>query len=296
MFGERRVALMAFFALVVVWGSSFAAIKVGLDYTPPVLFAGLRTLFGGLIITLAAIVWAGRPEFGGGLPAVSVSALFNVCLFIGLQTFAVLYLPSGSAAVLIYLQPILVGFMAWMLLGEGLSATKLLGLGLGFSGVVAVSAGSLSGELSLLGVVCGVLAALSWAVGTVHFKRFGSQGSTLWFVAGSFLLGGGVLTALGLLMEPFSGIRWTGVFVASLLYTSVAGSGLAWVLWLGLVAAGEASRVAAYVFFVPLVSVVVGALFLGETLSYTLTLGTVLVVAGIYLVNRRSTPETGEES
>lgn len=294
MFGERRATLMAFFVLVVVWGSSFAAIKVGLDYTPPVLFAGLRTLLAGLVITLAALVWTGRPEFGGGLSAVSVSALFNVCLFIGLQTFAVLYLPSGSAAVLIYLQPILVGLLAWMFLGEGLSATKLLGLGLGFSGVVAVSAGSLSGALSPLGVVFGVLAALSWAVGTVHFKRFGSRGSTLWFVAGTFLLGGAVLTALGLLIEPLSGIRWTGTFVASLLYTSVAGTGMAWVLWLSLVAAGEASRVAAYIFFVPLVSVVVGALFLGETLSYTLTLGAILVVAGIYLVNRNTSPPAKE--
>ncbi len=294
MLGGRRATLVAFFVLVVVWGSSFAAIKVGLDYTPPVLFAGLRTLLGGLVITLAAVLWVGRPEFGGGLPAVSVSALFNVCLFIGLQTFAVLYLPSGSAAVLIYLQPILVGFMAWMLLGEGLSATKLLGLGLGFSGVVAVSAGSLSGDLSPLGVVLGVLAALSWAIGTVHFKRFGSRGSTLWFVAGTFLLGGVSLTVLGLLIEPLSGIQWTGAFVASLLYTSVAGSGLAWVLWLDLVAAGEASRVAAYIFFVPLVSVVVGALFLDETLSYTLILGAFLVVAGIYLVNRRAAPAAKE--
>jgi drug/metabolite transporter (DMT)-like permease len=59
------------------------------------------------------------------------------------------------------------------------------------------------------------------------------------------------------------------------------------VLWLGLIRAGEASRVAAYVFFVPLVAVVLGALFLGETVGLSLLVGAALVVSGIYLVNRR---------
>jgi drug/metabolite transporter (DMT)-like permease len=80
-----------------------------------------------------------------------------------------------------------------------------------------------------------------------------------------------------------------------LLYTAFIGTALAWVLWLGLVRAGEASRVAAYVFFVPLVSVLLGALFLGETLSPLLLVGAALVVCGIYLVNRRETPEKKAE-
>jgi drug/metabolite transporter (DMT)-like permease len=61
----------------------------------------------------------------------------NIVLFIGLQTYAILYLPSGSAAVLVYLQPILVGVLAWLILGELLSAAKLVGLLLGFFGIVA---------------------------------------------------------------------------------------------------------------------------------------------------------------
>ena len=57
-------------------------------------------------------------------------------------------------------------------------------------------------------------------------------------------------------------------------------------MWLGLIRAGEASRVAAYVFFVPLVSVMIGAFFLDERLSISLLVGAALVVCGIYLANR----------
>ena len=219
---------------------------------------------------------------------VAGAAMLNVVMFVGFQTLAVMYLPSGSAAVLIYLQPILVGFLAWAFLGEALNVGKLIGLVLGFGGVVAVSSGSLSGGLPPIGVAFGVLSAISWALGTVYFKRERGAGSMLWFVASMFLLGGAVLMTLGLGVEPWSGIAWNAEFLASLMYVSLAGVGLAWLLWLGLVAKGEASRVSAYIFFVPLLSVVLGAMFLGEELSYSLALGAALIVTGIYLVNSKT--------
>ena len=79
----------------------------------------------------------------------------------------------------------------------------------------------------------------------------------------------------------------SATFVASWLYAALIGTAAAWILWFGLVRAGEASRVAAYVFFVPLVAVSLGALFLGETLSPLLAVGAAFVVSGIYLVNRQ---------
>jgi O-acetylserine/cysteine efflux transporter len=53
-FGKRRFVVLAFFLLVLFWGSAFAVVKVGLDYSPPVLFAGLRSVVGGLAMVLAA--------------------------------------------------------------------------------------------------------------------------------------------------------------------------------------------------------------------------------------------------
>jgi drug/metabolite transporter (DMT)-like permease len=63
---------------------------------------------------------------------------------------------------------------------------------------------------------------------------------------------------------------------------------LAWLIWFGLIRAGEATRVADYVFFVPLVSIVIGAIFLDERLTLSLLIGTFLIVTGIYTVTRSS--------
>jgi O-acetylserine/cysteine efflux transporter len=287
LFGKRRFVVLAFSSLVLFWGSAFAVVKVGLDFSPPVLFAGLRSLLGGLAMVAVAFLWGGSPNLRRDWPVFLLLALFNVVVFIGLQTYAILHLPSGSAAVLVYLQPILVGLLAWLILGEPLTAAKLAGLLLGFSGIVAVSAGSFSGDaISPLGVAFGAGSALSWALGTVFFKKYEVRVSTLWAVAVPFLVGGVMLTTLGLVVESWAEISWTGGFVASILYSSLVGISAAWVIWFALVRAGEASRVAAFIFAVPLTAVLVGVVFLDEPLGFALLIGAVLVVCGIYLVNR----------
>jgi len=283
---ERRYAALAFVLLVAFWGSTFAAIKVSLEYSPAILFAGTRTLLCGAAVTIAAVVWGGKPNLRRDWPGYMLLAAFNVVLFMGLQTLTILYMPSGSAAVVIYLQPILIGVLAWFVLGEPLSAGKMLGLLLGFAGIVAVSSAGFSGEISPAGVAFAVVSALSWALGTVYFKKVQERVSMLWAVALPFLSGGILLSILGLATERPADISWSGPYVASLLYSGLVGTGLAWVLWLGLVRAGEASRVAAYVFFVPLASVFIGAVFLDERLGLSLLVGAALVVSGIYLANR----------
>lgn len=289
LFGRRRYVVLAFALLVIFWGSSFSVVKVGLEYAPPMFFAGLRTLLGGSAMMLAALVWGGSPHLRRDWPVFLLLSAFNVVFFIGFQTLAILNLPSGTAAVLVYLQPILVGLLAWLMLGEALPVAKVIGLVLGFSGIVAVSVEWISGSISAVGVMFGAGSAFFWAMGTVFFKRFQERVSTMWAVAVPFLIGGLVLTAFSYATEAWSEVTMTGGLFASLGYAALIGVALAWLIWFGLVRAGEASRVAAYIFFVPLAGIVIGAVFLDERLTASLLVGAALIVSGIYLVNRAPT-------
>jgi O-acetylserine/cysteine efflux transporter len=244
---------------------------------------------GGFAILLVAVVWGGSPHLRRDWPVFVLLAAFNVVFFFGFQTLAILYLPSGMAAVLEYLQPMLVGLLAWVILGESLSLAKIVGLTLGFSGIVAVSAGSVLGNVSVAGVAFGAGSALSWALGTVLFKRYEARVSTTWAVAIPFVIGGMVLTLFGFAREDWSEVSPTGTLFASLSYVSLVEIALAWLIWFGLIRAGEASRVAVYVFFVPLVSIVIGAVFLDERPTLSLLIGAALIVTGIYTVNRSPT-------
>lgn len=235
-----------------------------------------------------AAVFGGRPGLRKNALPFAALTLLNVVLFIGFQTFAVMELPSGMAAVLIYLQPVLVGVMAWYLLGEGLSAPKMLGLLLGFTGIIVVSIGGISGGLTISGVLFGVLSAFFWASGTVYYKRVQERVSPLWSVAIPFFTGGIVLCVIGLATESVGEIEVGVAYVSSLAYSAFAGISASWLIWFALVRAGEASRVAAYIFAVPLSAVLIGAVALGEPVRPSLALGGLLVVSGIYLVNLSS--------
>ncbi|HEX2174919.1 MAG TPA: DMT family transporter [Nocardioidaceae bacterium] len=281
--------------LVLAWASTFAAIKVGLDYCPPLLFAGLRSLLGGAAMALVACRSGLPARLRAAWSTYLALAVLNVVLFFGLQTLSLQYLPTGMAAVLIYLQPVLVGLLAWPLLGEHLGVAKVSGLLLGFAGVVTVSASSLRADVPAQGVVLALLSALAWALGTIFLKRRQHSVAYPWAVTGQFLAGGLVLTALGLVAEEPGAIVWAPQLWVALGYAGLVGSALAWALWFWLVRAGEASRAAAYIFFVPLTAIVIGAVVLDEPVTLLTAVGAVLVVAGIYLTNRRPARRTYRE-
>ena len=186
------------------------------------------------------------PSFGvktawSAIGDIRLLAAFNV-VFFRVSDHGVLYLASGTAAVLEYLQPMLVGLLAWMVLGESLSLAKIFGLTLGFSGIVAVSSGSIFGNTSPAGVAFGAGSAFSWALGTVFFKRYEARISTMWAVAIPFVIGGMVLTLFGFAIESWSEVSPTATLFASLSYVSLVEIALAWLIWFGLVRTGEASR------------------------------------------------------
>ena len=275
--------------LVVVWGSTFAAVKVGLESTPPLMFAALRTDLAALALVLVALSRRTPVRLRAHAATYLCLGLTNVAAFLGLQSVAILGLPSGLAAVLIYLQPVLVGVLAWRFLGEPLGAAKVAGLVLGFGGIVVVSAGALEGRIDALALAYAVLAALVWAVGTVLLKGALARGEPpvdpWWAVASSFAAGAVLLTAIAPLVEPVE-VHWSGRFVLALLYAGLGGTGVAWLLWTRLLSTGEASRVSTYIFFVPLFSIVVGAVLLHEPLHASLLVGAALVGGGVYLANR----------
>ena len=272
--------------LILIWGVGYPIMKVGLAYCPPLLFAGLRAMGGGLLLTVLAMRRGELPDLAATWPSLLVSGLFNVLLFFGLSTLSVQLLPAGIASVVLYLQPIFIAGLAHLWLGERLTCTKMAGLLLGFGGVAAIMVHGVDGALSPAGLAFGVGSAAAWALGTVAFKRAAPR-SILWFIALPFLLGGAGMLLLGLALgERWADIAWNPLFVLVLAYGAAVGLSLSWTLWLALVAAGEASRMAGNTFLVPLVSVAAGTLFLGEPLTGMLAVGGAAVIGGVYLVNR----------
>jgi drug/metabolite transporter (DMT)-like permease len=158
---------------------------------------------------------------------------------------------------------------------------------LGFAGVATISAGGLSGHISIVGILLGVGSALSWALGTVYVKKFGGGVDSIWLVTLQLIIGGVFMTGAGTITESWHSVRWEPAFIACLLFISVFVIAVGWLVFFTLIGSGEASKVASYTFLIPIVAIITGMMFLHEAFTLSLLEGLLLIVVSIYLVNRK---------
>ncbi|WP_150270069.1 DMT family transporter [Paenibacillus tepidiphilus] len=280
---NKTVWLLIF--LIAVWGINWPLSKIALSYAPPLLFAGIRTVIGGLLLVAIALPRRGKLQFAKLWPLYLSSAVLSIVLYYGFQTVGLRYLPSGLFSAIVFLQPVLLGIFAWAWLGESMHSLKLFGLLLGFAGVAALSIGGLTGSLSPAGVLLGLASALSWALGTVYTKRNARRVDMLWLTAMQVLIGGVLLLGAGSAAESWTDITWSPAFIANTLFISLFVIALGWLVYFKLINEGEAGKVGAFTFLIPLVSIAASVVLLGEEITLNLVIGMLLIVCSIILVN-----------
>jgi drug/metabolite transporter (DMT)-like permease len=271
--------------LIIMWGVNWPLSKFALDFTPPLLFAGLRTCIAGLLLILVALPRFRELRFRQNWPIYLISSLLNIVLFYGFQTIGLGYVPAGLFSAIVFLQPVLLGIAAWLWLCEGMSGKKLIGLLLGFLGVAAISIGGLAGHIAPEGIFLAIGSAVAWTLGTVYMKKTSGRVDALWMTAIQITIGGMVLLASGVVVEDWTAIRWEPVFIYDMLFISVFVIALGWLTFFKLIGSGEASKVGSFTFLIPLIAISCSVLFLGEHVTLNLAAGLVLIVLSILLVN-----------
>ena len=145
---------------------------------------------------------------------------------------------------------------------------RVLGALTAFAGVAVVSLRH-EGEVSTYGIALGVATAICWSLGTIAVKRTASRVEPLWAVALP-LVAGGALLAVAAAVTGTDGLDLTPRVGVGVVWTTLVGTALAWLLWMHLVTTGEVGRVAVSIFLVPVVAVVLGWAVLDEQLGWPL--------------------------
>lgn len=280
--------------LILLWGTSWPIYKVAIPFIPPLLFAALRALIGGMLLTL--VIWRRYKtiHWRAHWYKYTISALFNAVLFFALQTIGLHYLPGGLFSVLVYCQPIVLSIFAWYFLNEYLSFVKLLGLVLGFIGIIVASMEGVTTHFSIIGITLALLTGIAWAYGVLYVKKISGEVDGYWIVAMQNVIGGIILMFGSLLFEDWTTVVWNTSLISAVAYGTTLGVPAAFLIYYSLIHKGEASKVSAATFLVPIVSVVISVIFLKEALTVKLFIGMILVGLSIYLVNRQ--PKTATKS
>jgi len=282
-----------FVLLSVLWGTAFVAIKAGLAYIPPVLFAAVRYDVAGVAMlgyaAYATDQWRPRSRADWWtvlVGSVLVIAAYNAFLFVGQQGVT-----SGVAAILVGMNPILAtGFSRALLPGEGLGPVGLVGLALGFLGVVVVARPNPADPLAedLLAPTLVVLAAASVALGSVLIQRADGTISTEGTVAWSNALGALGLHAVSLALpsESLSAVEVTTGAVLAVAYLAVLASAVGYFVYFDLLDRLGAIEINLVSYTTPVVAAVAGWAVLGESLAPLSVVGFALIFAGFVLLKR----------
>ncbi len=297
---SRAEIVLAFAAVYVLWGSTYLAIRFGVETIPPFLMAGVRHLTAGtLLFAWLRLRGAPRPEARHWRSAAVIGGLLLLGGN-GLVTWAEQRVPSGLAALIVASVPI------WMTVLDGLQRRQrphgvvILGLALGLAGIAfLVAPGELAGGIHVdpLGAAALLTAALLWAVGSLYSKRATLPASTLLATAMEMIAGGLILLATSAVTREWHGFSLAAVSGRSLFalgYLIVAGSLLGFSAYIFLLGATTPARVSTYAYVNPVVAVFLGWLLAGEPVTPRTLIAAAVIVSAVALIIRHGAKRTVE--
>ena len=289
---ERTLMLLAFFAIYVIWGSSFLAIRYAVETIPPLFVAGTRHLIaGGLLFTWCW--WKGlRPTAAQWRASLVVGVLFFLVGH-GLLHWAEQIVPSALAALLIATEPIMIAVLAAMAGQARITLASAAGMLLGLGGVAVLMYGNMNGigNGHLIGSIAVLLSAFSWALGIIFSAKGKLHPDPVMSAAMSLLAGAVLLLGTGAALGEGARLHPSSITTASfisLLYLIFFASLVAFTAYVWLLQRCSATLVATHTYVNPVVAVLLGWAFAGETFSLRSLLGAAAVVVAIVLVGRNS--------
>ena len=277
---------------VLLWSTGWVVAKFGAIVSEPLTFLSIRyfcaaVLFGALCLA-AGVSW---PRDARTVLHALVSGAFLHGLYLGAVWWAIGEgVPAALSSIMAALQPLMTALVAPFVIGERLGMQQKLGLCLGFLGVLLAVLpkffGSGAGEMPAVAIVVNMLGMAAVTYGTIYQKQYLQKGD-IRAIATLQYIGALVVTfpfALGL--ESLH-VDFGFAFVALLAWSVLGISMGAILLLLYLIRRGQVSRAASLIYLVPPIAALQAAVIFGEELTMPMILGTVIVVAGVYLTNRR---------
>ena len=260
-----------------IWGSSYIVTTQLLPQVPAMTVALLRALPAGLLL----LAFARRLPQGAWWLRVFILGALNFSVFWSMLFVSAYRLPGGAAATVGAVQPLVVVFLASWVLGSALRPASVLAALAGLAGV-ALLVLTPGVRLDAMGIAAGLAGAVSMACGTVLTRKWRPPVPLLTFTAWQLTAGGVLLLPVALWAGPDFPAPTPGHLIG-LAWLGLVGAALTYVLWFRGITRLEPNMVAPLGFLSPLTAILLGWVFLGQTLTSVQMAGVALVLGGIWL-------------
>ena len=268
-----------------VWSSAFTSAKILVTAASPLMVLSLRFFISGLLgIALARMlgqkIQLNRSEW----TVVVIIGISQNAIYLAFNFIAMQWIEASLAAIIASLLPLVVAAVCWIFMGEKIGLKGVLGLTVGFGGVLVIMLDKLSGSSASLGMTLCLIGVAALAGATLYVGRMMSLNNNVVMIVGLQMLVGSItLFPFSLIFETWN-IEWSTSFVLAFLYTTLVPGLLGTLIWFFLVRRIGPVKAATFHFLNPFFGVLVAALILSEPLSMRDGIGVTIIMAGILLV------------
>jgi len=288
--GRFRV-VAAFALLTLIWGTTWAAIRISLEGFAP--FTGVAIRFAvaaALLLIYMRLTGVGFVRTANERRIWLVNMTLSFCGSYGVVYWSEQYVPSGLASILFATFPLFVALLAHFALpGDRLTPAKVAGILLGFAGVAVIFSedfARLGGRQVALASLVMLLSPIVAALASVGAKRWGHGVHPFSMTAVPMAGAAVVMGGLAAVVERGRPIVFGPRPVTALLYLAIPGSAVTFSLYYWLMAQMPATKLSLIAYTIPVVAVIVGVLFMHEPVTARMLVGGLLVVAGVAIAAR----------
>lgn len=283
---KRNNVILAYITVCLVWGSTYLAIRIGVNELPPETFTGIRFIISSIFILLFAVLRG--HQFPQSWTDIGKSAIAGL-LFqggTGMVVWAEQWVYTGITSLIVATGPILIAIIELALPGSPkMKYRGWLGLFIGVCGVtLLVFPGANMGAVNLKGGLILITAAFFWSIGSIYTQRVKVEGTLVINLAIQMFAGGLLLFITGLLIGESVLIHFSMMGIAAISYLIFVGTLVGYSSYIYLLQFWPAAKAGTYAFINPVVAIFLGTLFLGEPFTLRLLVSALIILGGVLLV------------
>lgn len=270
-------------ALSAVWGASFLFMRIAAPEFGPLVLVEVRVFIAALFLLPIFLLRANFSELTSNWKKLSILSVLNSAAPFFLLTFATLSITGGFAGILNATAPIWAAIVAWLWLSDRLNLSRIMGLVIGFAGVLLLvwDKVSLDFDGTTVAILAGIIAAVFYAVGGNYTKKYISGMKPLAIATGS-------MTAAAIILFPIAIYLWPDTTVSVRAWTAViimgiASTGVAYILYFRLIRNVGPARAITVTYLIPAFAMFWGAIFIDEKVTPTMLAGCSIIFLGTAL-------------
>ncbi|GAA4282127.1 EamA family transporter [Gaetbulibacter aestuarii] len=284
--------VLAFFAIYVIWGSTYLLNKIAVSELPPFLLASIRFISAGIIIfIIAKIIGVSIAITAEQLKNTVIAGFLFLTFGNGVVVWALKYVDSGFTALEISAQPLVVLIMMRILQGKKISAMSYVGVFLGFIGIYLLVSQKqiISQENQLLGMAMIFVCMISWAYGSLFVGK-ANLPSNYFVNTGYQMLFGGLMLVIASLAfgETWSApTHWSPNVIWSIVLLIIFGSIVAFTSFNYLLKVVSPEKVSTSTYVNPIIALILGWWILDETINLQSIIAAIILLTGVYFINSK---------